>query len=337
MRIWFNRGYSLAPIAAAMRSAEPDIAIYASVGEGMPQHAGPTDTWIEPQCPIETYVEWAQSMIVEHEIDVFVPFRHCVALSTADLDCRVVLPAGPVVLELLEDKYAFAQAMRGEPYHLPTQLISSSEALVRGLAMFRDLHGDRASPCVKPRYGVNGFGFWRLTRNRPLSHLHNPDGRNIQEDLYVAALREHERDQPIDDLVLMPYLPGPEVSFDILADQGRLLKYAARTKLPTGNQRIESEHPLGHVVAKLVKQFELSGVVNAQFRRDDEGDWHILEINARPAGGVVYTEKVGAEILADWLRLITGRITAKDAKHPTIDTEIAISTGVEIVQPVRVR
>src|SRR3546814_11156841 len=69
----------------------------------------------------------------------------------------------------------------------------------------------------------------------------------------------------------MPYLPGPEISFDILAVHGKMLKYAARTKLGTGRQHIVSRHPLEDLVASIVAKFSLHGVVNAQFRRAEDG------------------------------------------------------------------
>src|SRR3546814_20321241 len=92
---------------------------------------------------------------------------------------------------------------------------------------------------------------------------------------YLAAVRDQELRGPIDDIVVMPYLPGPEISFDILAVDGKMLKYAARTKLGTGRQHIVSRHPLENLVASIVAEFSHHGVVNAQFRRADDGPWQI--------------------------------------------------------------
>src|SRR3546814_3030735 len=78
-----------------------------------------------------------------------------------------------------------------------------------------------------------------------------------------------------------------------------MLEYAARTNLGTGRQHIVSRHPLENLVASIVAKFSLHGVVNAQFRRAEDGRWLLLEINARPAGGVVYAEQVGCGLIAD--------------------------------------
>jgi hypothetical protein len=61
----------------------------------------------------------------------------------------------------------------------------------------------------------------------------------MRKEIFLAALRMQETDGPITPLVMMDYLPGPEVSFDLLASNGRILKYVARTKLAR-EQVIES-------------------------------------------------------------------------------------------------
>lgn len=326
MRIWFNRGFSLAPISAAMRAAVPGLDVFVGIGSGKPQYDGPTESWIEPDCEIADYLDWVRETVTTHAIDILIPTRHREAIAQADLPCRVELPAALPVLQLLDDKYAFSEAVNAEPYHLATRVIESSDALFGALAEFATAHADDALPCVKPRQGVNGLGFWMLTRTGPTAHIDDPDRRRIRADLYIEALRAREAEAPIRDLVLMEYLPGPEISFDMLAHRGTLLKYVARTKLPSGRQHIQSVHPLAPEIAGLVERFALHGVVNAQFRRATDGAWKLLEINARPAGGVVYAEQVGANLLADWARLLTGTATAGDIRSVGIDTEVSFST-----------
>ena len=322
-RIWFNRGFSLAPIAAAMRAADPGLEVHISVGKDMPQYAGPTTTWTEPSVATGDYVAWVRSQIVAGDIDIFIPTRQRQALASAGLPCRVELPAAADVLDVLEDKWAFAQAVAHEDFHLPTATVASSQELQQVLEAFAADHGDQAVACVKPRTGVNGHGFWKLTHNHPTSHLINPDNRNMRADLFIAALAAQEVDRPIDPLVVMEYLPGPEVSLDLLAHHGALLKAAVRTKLADGRQHIQTRHPLLAAAGRLVGQFGLHGVVNIQFRQARDKSWKILEINTRPAGGVVYGEGFGTRILADWAGLLTGRLTPQQIDHTPIDLHIA--------------
>lgn len=333
-RIWFNRGFSLAPIASLMRASDPSLDVYVSVSPQSAHYPGPTETWIDGgDAEVDdhaSYLQWVQEIIARYDIDIFIPTRRRALLAEAFLPCRVQWPASIETLAILDDKFAFAEALIGEEYHLPTHLVQSSSDLEELLSDWsNDEQG--AGPCIKPRQGVNGLGFWNLADVSPMAHLKDSERRQIRPDQYIAAIRDQELRGPINDMVVMPYLPGPEISFDILASKGQMLKYAARTKLGTGRQHIVSNHPLGTVVEKIVDRFALHGVVNVQFRRAADGSWKLLEINARPAGGVVYADQVGCSLVADWAGLLTGRLTSETIDRTEIDTEVAFST---IVRPV---
>lgn len=328
-RIWFNRGFSLGPIAALMRAADPSIEVFASVSAEGLDHSGPTRTWLDggetDPCDTEAYLNWVRDTIATHAIDIFIPTRRRVLLAGAGLACSVHLPASIETLAVLDDKYRFANSLAGQDYHLPTKLARSADEL-EGILAGEWAARWGAGICVKPSRGVNGLGFWRLTDVSPMAHLQEPDRRMIRSVQYLSAVREQELSGSMEPLVVMPYLPGPEISFDILAHRGEVLKYAARTKLSTGRQHIVSRHPLDGAVAAIVARFELHGLVNAQFRRAESGQWLLLEINARPAGGVVHADQVGCNMVGDWAGLLTGRITPETVGRGNIDAEVAFSS-----------
>ena len=76
MRIWFNRGFSLAPIAAAMRAADPSLDVFISIAPGRRHDEGPTDTWFEFGDNAPQYVDWVRETIRAKKIDLFIPTRH---------------------------------------------------------------------------------------------------------------------------------------------------------------------------------------------------------------------------------------------------------------------
>lgn len=334
MRIWFNQGFSLAAIARAMMAADPALEVCVSVGVGKPVHDGPTQTFIEPDStgPAgsgEGYLDWVRQMVRDNGVDVLVPTRHRQLLASADVGCRVECAGSADVLALLDDKCAFAQALAGEPWHLPTQSADSVADLRTLVAGFRAAQPDGA-PCVKPQVGVNGHGFWRLTRGGPLTHLMNPDARFIQEDLYFAALERAEAEGPIAPLVLMDFLPGPEVSIDVLAHRGAALHALARTK-HAASQRVQSAHPLVPLAGDLVERFGLHGLVNIQFRRARDDSWKVLEINPRAAGGAVYADPFGGRLVADWGGLISGRLTPEAVDRSPLDITLAFTQTLALV------
>lgn len=326
MRIWFNRGFSLAPIAKAMMAADPTLEVVISVGENMPVYAGTHETWVERSLDDEAYVDWVRKQIVENDIDLLIPTHRRKLLASIELPCAAHFPADIDTLELLEDKFAFANAVAGEAFHLKTFNIASAADLEATLTLFAALFKD-TSPCVKPRNGVNGHGFWRLTTKSPLSHIINPDDRAMHQDLFLAALQAEEVERLLAPFVLMEYLPGPEVSFDVLCEYGTMLKYVARTK-QAASQRLQTCHPLEAQARKLVARFGLNGVVNVQFRMAKDGNWKALEINARPAGGSVYGEEFGTGLLADWGGLLSGRLTADTISRPDLDFKIKTTPSI---------
>lgn len=320
MRLWFNRGYSLAAIARAMRAADDELEVLVSTGFGKPVYAGPNQTFAEPDLAPEEYVEWVRAQIIEREIDIFVPTARREHFYNADLPCAVHFPCSEAVLAILENKHAFAQATEGLECHLPTLQAETADELEQQVAAFEEIYPG-LQPCVKPRNGVNGHGFWKLIDHSPAAHLLHPEYRNMRKDVFVHALRAQEAEHPISPLVIMGYLPGPEVSFDVLAHDGKILKSIARTKFDR-MQLIQSAHPLYEAAEQLVEKFDLHGVVNLQFRKAADESWKILEINARPAGGSTFAEEFGAGLLADWGGLLTGRLTPSDIEQPFLDIEL---------------
>ena len=57
--------------------------------------------------------------------------------------------------------------------------------------------------------------------------FNHPEHRLVSPQQYIAAASAAESFKP---LVLMPYLPGPEFSVDILADKGEILAAVGRRK-----------------------------------------------------------------------------------------------------------
>src|SRR3546814_9949564 len=86
-RIWFNRGFSLAPIAGLMRAADPTLDVFVSVSQQSVHYTGPTETWIdggdlEPDDK-NGYLDWVREMITVHEIDIFIPTRPRALIASA--------------------------------------------------------------------------------------------------------------------------------------------------------------------------------------------------------------------------------------------------------------
>lgn len=319
MRIWFNRGFSLPAIAnAVIPRLHPSAGIELFIGQpaGQPHKETLATIIDEPDLPRAEYGAWAAQTARDLGIDLIVAStrRHALAEAQNLLPCPLVLPTSAFVVGLLDDKLAFAEAMADTPWHIPTTSYANVESFETAYDAFRE-QNPGLDACIKPRRGVNGHGFWHLDpAASEAAHMIDPDRRCITPAMYAVNIAAQNS---IDEQVLMPFLPGLECSVDILAWHGKGLRAAARTKLARDRQCVETNHPLVPVALDLATRFNLHGVVNAQFRADAAGNWKLLEINSRPAGGSVIAEYAGGQILTDWLRLLAGHQDVDDVlRHP---------------------
>lgn len=194
-------------------------------------------------------------------------------------------------LQLADDKVAFARAM--EQCNLPTVpsiYIDSVDELEKHLknAPFGD-----TPLCIKPVKGIYGMGFWRFDNTVSSMALFNhPENRHVHPQQYLDALKAVDSFEP---MVLMPYLPGPEYSVDMVVEQGNVIAAVARCKEGT-TQRLEitgEAYELGKACATAMKA---DGIVNVQTRHNDQGAPLLLEINMRPSGGIGYTQHCGIHL-----------------------------------------
>lgn len=211
-------------------------------------------------------------------------------------------------LQLADDKYAFAQLMaqHGLPV-VPSVKVGSLEALNTLIANspFED-----ASLCVKPVKGIYGMGFWRFDDTvSSMAAFTHPENRKVNPQLYLQAMESCDNFEP---LVLMPYLPGPEYSVDMVVEKGQVIAAVARRK-DGALQHLEisgEAYELGCACANLMRA---DGIVNVQTRNNTQGKAELLEINMRPSGGIGYTQHSGINLPGIFALRQLGLISQQEA------------------------
>lgn len=307
MRLWIERGFSRLPIAERMLAAQPDIELFTSPSQ-TPSGARPL---VMPQTSSADRVAALNAVIAEHRIDAFWP-QQAATRSLEGLTCTVHAAATPEMIALVDDKDAFMRWLGDDPYRPDQVEVIGADGVEREYAQ-RSAEG--RAVCVKPVIGVNGSGYWRLVSEDGAKFLDDPEPREIDANVWLMAMRQMEEGRDPRRLLVMDWLPGPEVSLDILCWHGEPLSSAARTKIDANHQRIESDHQVmghAHSIARLLN---LHGIVSMQYRLDQDGRWRMLEVNPRPAGGSIHSEDAGFGIITDWTGLITGRIRPDDVKQ----------------------
>ncbi|BES86196.1 ATP-grasp domain-containing protein [Pectobacterium araliae] len=211
----------------------------------------------------------------------------------------VKLTTGTVNVESLliaDDKVSFAHEMEKLGLAVvPSIRVSSVDELRQQIAA-APFSG--APLCVKPVTGIYGMGFWRFDESAsPMAVFTHPERRVVAPEHYLHALGLHALSEAgnFSPLVLMPYLPGPEYSVDMLVEKGKVLAAVARRKAGA-LQYLENSGEAYQLAIACAESMQADGLVNVQTRHNDDSVPQLLEINMRPSGGIGYTRFSGVNL-----------------------------------------
>ncbi|MEG6546140.1 ATP-grasp domain-containing protein [Acinetobacter bereziniae] len=273
------------------------LVIFCSHSRNRPELALSADFYVQ-QPAISKSAEWLLEQCIEHNIQLLFcgkhshhiePFRaqfeqHGIQLITGTLSTEQH--------ELMNNKYQFTLHCQAQNLPvIPALLANSTETLKTSIETLQLRHNEI---CAKPVYGVYGAGFVRLQNH--VSYFKNfssPTKCNTQQ--FIEAYSQQEK--PVEYLI-MPYLAGQECSVDIACSQGNIIAQVTRIK-HVYFQACFLQHPCHQICIDLVDYFQCDGLINIQFKQDESLQWHILEINPRPAGGFAYTQHTGVNLIAE--------------------------------------
>lgn len=283
-----------------------------------PQLQGAAEPHLEPRgLTGDAYIRWALEFARSHRVDVFWPGKELrvFARERARFEAAgvtLILPAGEVILDHLDDKAAFLAGLpdflRTPPYGVVTTWADMSAAF--------DIISEQGwTPCIKPARGVYGHGFRVIVHERRLEDFLAGDTIRMTRDEARGLFAPLASFSP---MLVMGCLTGVERSIDVVSWQGQLGAAIIRAKLPGlhGSQLIEQRPDLEELVRQAVSHYGLSGVVNVQFKDGPDGAPYILEINARPSGGSHMSALAGPDLPVWAVRLALGEAQASDVPPP---------------------
>lgn len=250
----------------------------------------------------EQRLDFIAATVKHYGVQVLHTGRNCLWFETHRQEIEslgVSLTTGATstaMFALADDKVEFAHTMKAQGLPVvPSRRIDSAEDLRYQIANNNQSEDDKKLLCVKPVTGIYGMGFWRFDDTAtPMSAFTHPDSRKVHPEMYLHALEQQEN---FDPLVLMPYLPGPEYSVDMLVEKGNVIAAVARRK-EGALQYLEQSGPAYELGKACAQIMQADGLVNVQTRNNDQGDPVLLEINMRPSGGIGYTRHSGVNLPA---------------------------------------
>ncbi len=324
--VWFNRGLSqtvhlIKGIRQSLEQGEEMQIVCTHVNADAAVAEVADKFEIEPTGSAAAYVEWALEFAKREKVDVLIPHSYTIALSAASdqfaaFGCRVIVAGDAATISLLKSKSELYDVVREAgslgieipPYTLAADLEQVMSALRAYKERFNTL-------CFKPVKGLGGHGFRIVSElGDKYPHAHNGDFKPLTMTDTEAYLFG---ESPLPEMMVMPYLNGPEYSVDCLAEEGVLVKAVTRVKFPGGIEELLDDCPdLIAQSAKLTELLGLTGLYNVQFLEADDGTRFLLEINARMAGGIHWGIFTGV-LLPYWaIRLAAGTATAADIPEP---------------------
>lgn len=155
--------------------------------------------------------------------------------------------------------------------------------------------------CVKAMEGSGSRGFRILseTVSRFQTFMNEkPTAGVITLGELLVFLEEADEFPP---LLVMEYLPGPEYSVDLLADQGHVLASCCRKSLRMENSImleavIENNPDVLDLCNKVTEKLGLDGNIGFDLREREDGTPIIMECNPRITAGVPYFALAGVNL-----------------------------------------
>ncbi len=342
VRIWLNRNYATTVHLWDMLRHNPDDTPVRLFGSH-PDFTSPMLVGCDfrlPESPVtdDDFVERMLDLCTRHEIDVLLPvagqssIAHRAAEFRAVAGTSLICPPAAAI-DTLADKGLTYTSLGGSALIPPWRVVSSLDEFDAAIADLDQWWTDSAPLIVKPARGAGADGVRFLTRrNSSLQSLLGPVGPAVALEVMREALGAAESaGAPIPALMVMPYLAGPETSVDVLASGGRTLAAIPRAK--SGRHRVIGGDPaLPGLAAELVQHFELDGLVNVQFRYFESRP-ALLEINARPAGGLYQTALAGVNL--PWAAVLLALGRPMQPLRPRLGAEfVTVSSMVPLASPV---
>jgi phosphoribosylamine-glycine ligase len=303
MRIWFNKSFSsIHTVLQNLRNTDVvgEISlVFSHNHHHAPGMAVADETFLEPDDLNNLeYLEWAIRFCRQQRIDIFWPGKAAALIVEnrerfASEGVEIVAVAEAAVLDLLHDKARFYQQLDEDIASMPETIqVNTLQEFDQAYAKLRQTH---EQICVKPSKSVFGLGFRVIDEHRhSITHLL----AGVEHQIPLQELRAGmAQTETFKDLLVMEYLSGHEWSVDCAAGNGRLWCAVQRKKpLQAGQGQMIDNHPeISGMVERLTRCYALNGLFNIQFKQGSLGP-RLLEINARPSGGVGMAMLSGANL-----------------------------------------
>lgn len=293
IRVWFNHWFSTSYRLIELMKENADEPVWVVGTNKQPNSViqNVCDEWYpEPVTDGDAYVDDCIQFCMEHKIDVFVPRRKMLDIS------RNRSRFDEIGVKVMADEYSKLQLLtdKARTYELFQQQEMDTGAKVSipdycevGTAeefekAYAELKSKYDQVCVKFVFDEGGMSFRKIVEEENPYHLLKLyAGNSVPYQRYLEWLKAIE---PFDKLMIMPYLPGKEISVDCLQTAQGLIAIP-RFKGAARHEEIIYDDRILEMTDSIMESIKLEYPCNIQFKLK-EGLPYLLEVNTRMSGGL---------------------------------------------------
>ena len=290
IRIWMNHWFSTAyNIVSLIKKDNPEfIVIGTNEREASPMKPVCDEWFQEPVLEAEGYVEFCLEFCRSHQIDILMPRRHLLAISKNKrrferLGVKVMVDDYQSVALLNKKDAAYDYFRSRGIAHVPDYLIVNDVHEFK--AAYDELSQRYRRICFKFVEDEGGKSYRRIdNRHKGFDTLSKRQTTRITLDDAIYALSERAS---FPRLMVMPNIPGDEVSVDCLKTSSGLIAIP-RVKGSTRVERVEYDEEILAMCAGILEDVPLEMPCNIQFKYSGNTPF-LLEVNTRMSGGIHMT------------------------------------------------
>lgn len=286
-RVWMNHWFSTAyNIVNLIKSGDPSYCVIGSNENFNSPIRNVCDEWfLEPVLSDDLYVDYCLNFCVEHNIDAFIPRRGMLAISKnksrfEELGIKVMVDSYPMISVLNKKNDTYELLKREKIGLIPDyRVVTTAEQFNQA---YLELSSSFSTICFKFIRDEGGKSFRLIDNTRSgYSALFKKQTTRITFSAAMEALAERENFSPV---MVMPYLPGDEISVDCLNTRQGIIM-VPRVKGATRIEKIQYNEVILSTCNAILDRFPLEQPCNIQFKYLD-GEPYFLEINTRMSGGI---------------------------------------------------
>ncbi len=288
IRVWFNHWFSTSYRLIELMKQDKEEQVYV-IGSNRQINSviqEVCDEWYEdPDIGGEEYVEYCLNFCKEHQVDVFVPRRLMVLISQnrerfEALGVKLMVDEYNMISFLNDKAATYDFFSKCEGLHIPDYYIVNTAAQFQ--EAYNKLQEKYGRICIKFVKDEGGLSFRKIVdKVDGFVGLRRYPGSDIDFETLLNTLASVEQ---FDDLMVMPYLPGKEISVDCLQTEDGLIA-VPRVKGSGRHEYVEYSQEILDMVGIIMDKIQLECPCNIQFKIKDEIPY-LLEINTRMSGGL---------------------------------------------------